>query len=278
VPVSAQEHRPGRLAVIGWPVFHSRSPAMQNAALAALGLDGFVYQHLPAPPELFPEIFAALGAAGFVGANVTIPHKHVALAMSTSVSEAARAIGAANSFSFGAEGSIYADNTDAPGMIDAMDRDLGGASAMILGAGGTARAAAWALREAGAAVFVWNRTPERAQELAKDLDVQAVAVPKTATVLVNTTSVGMDGCPNAELVLRSFAMDSDALASYEQVVDFVYSSAPTALVTEARRRGVATVDGLEILVTQGARSLAQWTGRVAPLDVMRAAAEGKTDA
>jgi shikimate dehydrogenase len=275
--VSEAEHRPGRLAVIGWPVFHSRSPAMQNAALRALGLDGFVYQHLPAPPELFPEIFAALPAAGFVGANVTVPHKHVALAMSEHVSVAAAAIGAANSFSFRADGSIYADNTDAPGMIDAIGRDLHGSSAMILGAGGTARAAAWALREAGASVKVWNRSPERAQKLAEDLDVQAVSVPRAATILVNTTTVGMDGCPNAELALRSFAMDSDALTSYEQVVDFVYSSAPTALVTEARRRGVATVDGLEILVTQGARSLAQWTGCLAPLDVMRAAAEGKSD-
>jgi shikimate dehydrogenase len=277
VPLTATTHRPGRLGVIGWPVFHSRSPAMQNAALEALGLDGFTYQHLPAPPELFPEIFAALGAAGFVGVNVTVPHKHVALAMSDSVTEAARAIGAANSFSFNADGSIHADNTDAPGMIDAIGRDLRGASAMILGAGGTARAAAWALREAGAEVFVWNRTPERAAKLAKDLDVQMVKRPRRATILVNTTTVGMDGCLSVEIMLRSFALDSDALARYEQVVDFVYSSAATPLVTEARRRGVATVDGLEILVTQGAHSFAQWTGRVAPLDVMRAAAEGDRD-
>ena len=86
--MSAGEHRPGRLGVIGWPVFHSRSPAMQNAAIAALGLSGFSYQHVPAPPELFPEILRALPAAGFVGANVTVPHKHVALALSDSVSAA----------------------------------------------------------------------------------------------------------------------------------------------------------------------------------------------
>jgi len=247
---------------------------MQNAALAALALDGFTYQHLPAPPELFPEIFTALPAAGFVGVNVTVPHKHVALAMADTATEAARAIGAANSFSFGADGSIHADNTDAPGMIDAIGRDLNGTSAMILGAGGTARAAAWALREAGSEVFIWNRTPERAAQLAKDVNVQMVARPRRATILVNTTTAGMDGCPSVEMTLRGFGLDSDALASYEQVVDFVYASAPTALVTEARRRGVAAVDGLQILVTQGAHSLAQWTGRVAPLDVMRAAAEG----
>lgn len=273
-----REHRPGRLAVIGWPVFHSRSPAMQNAALAALGLAGeFTYQHVPAPPELFPEIFAAMHAAGFVGANVTVPHKHVALAMSDHRSEAARAIGAANSFSFNADGTIFADNTDAFGMLDAMDRDVRGATAQILGAGGTARAAAWALKQAGATVHVWNRSPERAAALASDLDVAVVDRPRPATILVNTTTVGMDGCTSAESALRSFALDSDALASYEQVVDFVYASTPTALVTEANRRGVATIDGLQILVTQGARSLRQWTGLVAPLDVMRAAAEGAED-
>ena len=270
----SEVHRAGRLGVIGWPVFHSRSPMMQNAALRALGLDGFSYQHLPAPPDLFPEILTALPGAGFVGANVTVPHKHVALAMSHTVSDSARAIGAANSLSFNADGSIHADNTDAPGMIDAIGRDLHGASAMILGAGGTARAAAWALREAGAQVYIWNRTPERAIQLAKDLDVQMVAAPQAATILINTTTVGMDGCWSEENALRSFGLDSDALTSYEQVVDFVYSSAPTALVTQARRNGLVTVDGLSILVAQGARSFRQWTGRVAPLDLMRAAAEG----
>jgi len=275
--VSDGEHRPGRLAVIGWPVFHSRSPAMQNAAIAALGLSGFTYQHVPAPPELFPEILTALPAAGFVGANVTVPHKHVALAMAASVTPAARAIGAANSLSFDAAGAIAADNTDAPGMIAAIGRDLAGESAMILGAGGTARAAAWALREAGATVSIWNRTPERARALAEDLDVEVVARPRPATILVNTTTVGMDERTSVQAALTSFAMDSDALSSYEQVVDFVYSAAPTALLTEGRRLGLATVDGLQILVAQGVLSFKQWTGRVAPLEVMRRAAEGALD-
>ena len=275
--MSDGEHRPGRLAVIGWPVFHSRSPAMQNAAIAALGLSGFTYQHVPAPPELFPEILTALPAAGFVGANVTVPHKHVALAMAASVTPAARAIGAANSLSFDAAGAIAADNTDAPGMIAAIGRDLAGESAMILGAGGTARAAAWALREAGATVSIWNRTPERARALAEDLDVEVVARPRPATILVNTTTVGMDERTSVQAALTSFAMDSDALSSYEQVVDFVYSAAPTALLTEGRRLGLATVDGLQILVAQGVLSFKQWTGRVAPLEVMRRAAEGALD-
>lgn len=275
--MSDGEHRPGRLGVIGWPVFHSRSPAIQNAAIATLGLSGFIYQHVPAPPELFPEILRALPAAGFVGANVTVPHKHVALALADSVSPAAAAIGAANSLSFGADGAIAADNTDAPGMIAAIGGDLAGQSAMVLGAGGTARAAAWALREAGATVFVWNRTAGRARALAQDLDVEAVARPQRATILVNTTTVGMDERTSVQAALRSLALDSDALGSYAQVVDFVYSAAPTALLSEGRRLGLATVDGLQILVAQGAMSFQQWTGRVAPLEVMRRAAEGELD-
>ena len=275
--MSGGEHRPGRLGVIGWPVFYSRSPAMQNAALAALGLSGFTYQHVPAPPGLFPEILRALPAAGFVGANVTVPHKHLAPALADSVSASAAAIGAANTLSFGADGAIAADNTDAPGMIAAIGRDLAGTSAMVLGAGGAARAAAWALREAGATVSVWSRTPERARALAEDLEVEVLARPRPATILVNTTTVGMDEGTSVQAALRSFALDSDDLGSYEQVVDFVYSAASTALLTEARRLGLATVDGLAILVAQGALSLQQWTGRVAPLEVMRRAAEGVLD-
>lgn len=267
----------GRLGVLGWPVFHSRSPEMQNAALAALGMRGWTYQHLPAPPELFVEIVRALGAAGFVGANVTVPHKHVALALADSVTPAARAIGAANSLSFNADGTIAADNTDAPGMIAAIGSELSGQSALVLGAGGTARAAAWALREAGVAVSVYNRTPERARALASDLGVEAVERPIPANLLVNTTTVGMDGSTSAQEALRSLSLDSDALSSYEQVVDFVYSAPPTALVTEGRRLGLATVDGLAILVAQGVLSFQQWTGRVAPLEVMRRAAEGALD-
>jgi shikimate dehydrogenase len=267
----------GRLAVLGWPVFHSRSPVMQNAALAALGMHGWTYQHVPAPPELFVEMLRAMAPAGFVGANVTVPHKHVALALSDTLTPAAREIGAANSLSFNADGTIAADNTDAPGMIAAMGGDLRGRSAVILGAGGTARAAAWALREAGASVSVWNRTPERARALAADLGVEAIERPIAANVLVNTTTVGMDGRTSAPEALRSFGLESDALESYEQVVDFVYSTSATALLTEARRLGLATVDGLQILVAQGALSFRQWTGRVAPLDVMRRAAEGALD-
>ena len=266
-----------RLGVVGWPVFHSRSPAMQRAALRAAGLESWTYQHVPAPPELVEEIIAALPGAGFAGVNVTVPHKHVALAMSDTVSPAAAAIGAANHLAFPLEGGISADNTDAPGMIAAIGRDLAGETAMVLGAGGTARAASWALREAGASVAVWNRTPERAQRLADDLAIEAVGRPRPASVLVNTTTVGMDGHMSEAATLESLGFETDELGSYEQVVDFVYSSAPTPLVTMARRMGLATVDGLEILVTQGALSFEHWTGAVASLEVMRVAAEGVVD-
>src|SRR4051794_14371191 len=109
-----------RLGVLGWPVAHSRSPAMHNAALAALGLKDWYYQRLPAPPEVLADTVGGLHGKGFVGANVTIPHKEAALALADSATEEARAMGAANTLSFGADGAIAASNTDAPGFIAAL--------------------------------------------------------------------------------------------------------------------------------------------------------------
>src|SRR4029077_9453333 len=138
-----------RLGVLGWPVAHSRSPAIHNAALSSLGMDDWRYQRLPVPPERLVETTRALGQSGFVGANVTIPHKQAALALADSASDAASAIGAANTLTFAPDGSIAAENTDAPGLIAALGESPRGARALVLGAGGSARAAAWALREAG---------------------------------------------------------------------------------------------------------------------------------
>src|SRR3954471_6703179 len=151
-----------RLGVLGWPVAHSRSPAMQRAALRAVGLDGWAYQLLPVPAELFAETVRSLPAAGFVGANVTIPHKEAALALADSATPLARTIGAANTLSFGDQG-IQADNTDAPGLLDAIGEPP--ASALVLGAGGSARAAVHALAGAGCAVSILARTPARAEGL-----------------------------------------------------------------------------------------------------------------
>jgi shikimate dehydrogenase len=270
-----------RLGVLGWPVAHSRSPAMHNAALRELGLaPPWGYQRLPVPhepPELFEETTRALGGAGFHGANVTIPHKQRALAIADEASPAARAIGAANTLTFAPDGTIAAENTDAPGLIAAMERaghSPRGLTATVLGAGGTARAAVWALREAGAReVSVWNRTPARARALAGDFGIRAVGLPESTDILINCTSVGLVRPASAtESGLNLLSLEHDLVGRYSYVVDFVYAQSSTELLACAREHGIPTLDGLELLVAQGALSLELWTGRPAPLDVMRIAA------
>jgi shikimate dehydrogenase len=266
-----QEEVVKRLGVLGWPVAHSRSPAMQNAALASLGLRDWSYQRLPVPPALFAQTVRALAQSGFVGANVTIPHKRAALALADSASAVAQAIGAANTLTLAADGTIAAENTDAPGLLDAIGQSPAGKRALVLGAGGSARAVVHALRAAGADVAVWNRSPERARLLAADLGVRAVDAPEPAEVLVNCTSVGLRD-PSA--TFKDLPVSADDLRTYACVVDLVYREGGTGLLLEAERRGCRVVDGLEILVRQGARSFQIWTGRSAPLDVMRRAARG----
>jgi shikimate dehydrogenase len=259
--------------VLGWPVRHSRSPAMHEAGYAALGLDDWRYQLLPVPPELFEETVRALPGAGFVGANVTIPHKEAALALADEATDSARAIGAANTLTFLPDGRIHADNTDAPGLIDALPFDPSGRSAVVLGAGGSARAVVWALVQAGADVQVWNRTDARAERLCAEIGGRAVGTPPaSADLLVNTTSVGLQ---SGQDPFKALPLDVDALDGYPCLVDLVYGSRPTALTSAARAAGATVVDGLEILVRQGARSFERWTGRAAPLDVLRAAARGE---
>jgi len=268
-----------RLGVLGWPVAHSRSPAMHNAALAALGMEDWRYQSLPVPQELFAETVRALGQAGFVGANVTIPHKQAALVLAGQASEAAKAIGAANTLTFAPDGTISAENTDAPGLIAAIEGSPRGISALVLGAGGSARAAAWALREAGASeVSVWNRTRERAERLARELGVRAVNEPARADLLVNCTSVGIERSASEPAGLNQLGLTFDQVGEYPYVIDMVYRSSLTPLLAAAREHGARTLDGLEILVAQGALSFELWTGRAAPLEVMRQAARDPQDA
>ena len=258
-----------RLGVLGWPVAHSRSPAMHNAALHALGLRDWRYQLLPVPPARLAETVRALPGAGFHGANVTIPHKQDALALASDPSPRARAIGAANTLVFAPDGAIAADNTDAPALIAALPLDPRGRSALVLGAGGSARAAVWALLDAGAArVQVFNRTEARARALCDELGAELTLTPGAADVLVNCTSIGLGSGD----VLKELRWDADHVEGYQCVVDFVYAPTETQLVHTARARGVAVVDGLELLVRQGALSFEQFTGREAPVDVMRAAA------
>jgi shikimate dehydrogenase len=261
-----------RLAVLGHPVAHSRSPAMHNAALAELGLAGeWTYEAIDfAPDELEPGVRAMPGA-GFAGANVTVPHKGAALALADTLSETAREIGAANTLSFAA-GEIHADNTDAQGLLDALPELSAEKRALVLGAGGAARAVVWALVREGMEVEVWNRTELRSRNLCDGLGGRPVDAvdPTVYQLIVNSTSVGLRGeDPFAELPLGV-----DDLDERHTVVDLVYGSTPSRLLTVAAAAGAKTVDGIEILVRQGARSLEIWTGQPAPVETMRAAARG----
>jgi shikimate dehydrogenase len=265
-----------RLGVLGWPVAHSRSPAMHAAAFAALGLTDWTYQLLPVPPELFDETVRALPAAGFAGANVTIPHKLAALALADEASDAAREIGAANTLSFDADGAIRAENTDAPGLLASLQLEPAGRTALVLGAGGSARAAVWALLRAGAEVAVWNRTAARAEALVRELGGRVATGAEPADFLLNCTAVGLhDPTHDATRTFKSLPVSADELGEYACVVDLVYRDTPTPLIDAARRAGVEVVDGLAILVAQGAASFELWTGREAPVEVMRTGAAAR---
>lgn len=244
---------------------------MHTAALAAAGLEDWSYQRLPVPPALFVETVRALPGAGFAGANVTIPHKEAALALADTATAGARAIGAANTLTF-AGGRIEAENTDAPGLLAALPVPIAGRTALVLGAGGSARAAVWALLDAGARdVAVWNRTRARAARLCAQLGGRVVLEPPlpAADVLVHCTSVGL---VDPDETFKELPLDADTGLRYSCVVDLVYRDEPTALVEAARTSGAAVVDGLEVLVRQGALSFERWTGRPPPLAVMRDAA------
>jgi shikimate dehydrogenase len=272
-----------RLAVLGHPVAHSRSPAMQNAALEALGLGTeWSYEAIDVDPGEFAGRVRALPGEGFVGANVTIPHKRAALDLADRASEAAAEIGAANTLSFSG-GSIRAENTDASGLLAALPDALDGKTALVLGAGGSARAAVWALAGRGVSVSVWNRTPERTDELVRDLasagagtSAEGRLAPISAEqthsngfeLIVNCTAVGMaDEDPFKELPISP-----DRFGAGVTLVDLVYAGSESRLVREARERKATAIDGLEILVRQGAESLRLWTGMDPPLEAMREAA------
>lgn len=257
------------LGVAGFPVAHSRSPVMQNAALAELGMD-WLYVPVPVPPELFGATARALGAAGFRGLNVTVPHKRAAHELADSRSRAAEATGAVNTLTF-EDGAIHADNTDAAGLLDAIGDSPRGRTALVLGAGGAARAAVWALLDAGASeVSVWNRTAERATAVAAELGARAVERPGAADLVVNCTTVGLGGGEIAELGLAG-------VEPAPLVVDMVYGAGPTPVQEWAEQGGARFVSGLEVLARQGARSLERWTGREPPLEVMRTAAGARQD-
>ncbi len=285
------------LAVIGHPVGHSRSPDMQTAALAELGLAGeWTYGALDVAPEDFEATVAELAAAGeYAGVNITVPHKEAALAMADESTEGARAIGAANTLSF-ADGRIAAANTDAGGLLRSLPADTAAASggyapgadvarrALVLGAGGAARAAIWALVHGGEGspdeegsptavapfeVDVWNRTAERAEAVAAELGAGVVAEPDPAdyALVVITTAVGLGG----EDPFEHLPLAADSFRPGQVVVDMVYGEEASPLLAAAEAAGAAAVDGLEMLVQQGALSLRIWTGEESSIEAMRAA-------
>jgi shikimate dehydrogenase len=244
---------------------------MQTAALAALGLgEEWSYGAIDVAPEQLEARLRELAAGGeYAGLNVTVPHKEGALALADEASEAARQIGAANTLSF-RDGRVLAENTDAAGLIASLPSSPAGRRALVLGAGGAARAVLWVLLREGSEVEVWNRTAAKAAALCAELGGAAVPDPRPETyeLIVNTSAVGL----RDEDPFEHLPLEPDLFAVGQTVVDMVYGGRRSALLTAAEAVGAATVDGLEILVQQGARSLQIWTGLEPDFEVMRAAA------
>jgi shikimate dehydrogenase len=264
--------------VIGWPVDGSRSPAMHNAAYAALGLD-WVYVALPVAPGRLGDALRGLDALGFAGANVTVPHKIEAAELCDMLSDEARRTGSVNTL-VPVDGGLHGDTTDGPGLLAAIAargaRVPQEGEVLLLGAGGAARAAAVALLDAGCRrLSVCARRPEAAADLAGRLaalapgaSVSARAWPPAGdepAAIVNATPLGGRAGPLPVLEL---------VGSGRLVCDLVYRAdgRRTALAAAARERGAMLVDGIDVLVHQGARSFARWCGVEPPLDVMERAA------
>ena len=266
------------LGVIGDPVSHSRSPRMQNAALRVMGLD-WTYVPLPVKADQLAAALRGLHALGFVGANVTVPHKEAVAQLVDELRPVAEASGSVNTIIVQPDGRLIGDSTDGPAIAAAIASEVGeryAGTVTVLGAGGSARAAAAALAQDGCAVQIHARRPEAAEALARDLagtgDVTAVwPLPDpVGGVIVNCTPVGAlvdpDGMP----------LPASRLLDVRVVVDLAYraDATPTPLITAAAEAGCAVVDGLEVLARQGARALEIWTGQTAPLETMLAAARG----
>jgi shikimate dehydrogenase len=257
------------VAVIGDPVGHSRSPAMHNAAFAALGLD-WVYVALPVARGDGAAAVRAVTTLGLAGLNITMPHKADAAAACDDLAPEASALGAVNTV-VNAGGTLLGDSTDGDGFLRAL-HDEGitpaGQRVLVVGAGGAARAITHALGRVGARVTVAARRPEAARSaaaLAPDADatgLDGIAV-ESFDVVVNATPLGMDG--------EAPPFDTAELHAGQFVYDTVYPI-ETPLLGEARARGLRAAGGLGMLVHQGALSFSLWTGVAPPLDVMRAAA------
>ena len=258
--------------VLGWPVAHSLSPRVHGFWLDRYGIDG-AYVPLAVRPGEVADALRALARLGFAGANVTVPHKEAALAAMDEADETARRVGAVNTVVIGSDGALRGSSTDGAGFLESLRAALprwnpAGRCAVVLGAGGAARAIAWALSGAGAGeVRIVNRTAERAAGLAAALGGTAVAVPwdrrtdaaSGAALLVNATTLGMDGQPPLDL-------DLDALPRDAVVADIVYAPLETRLLAVARARGNPVVDGLGMLLHQARPGFHAWFGREPEVD------------
>lgn len=285
-PIDGRTHLVG---LVGWPVEHTLSPAIHNAAFAARGLN-WRYLPLPVPPGQVEAAMGGLAALGFRGANVTVPHKRAVLPTLHTVAREAASLGAVNTVvverSRSGEPSLAGHNTDVAGFTRALRHggfDPADASVVVAGAGGAARAVIFGLMESGAAdIVVLNRSPGRARILVSDLergahtrlragplhDEALVECARSADLLVNATPLGM--WPS---VGSSVWPAKVPLPSQLTVFDLVYNPAETKLLQQARIAGAGTISGLAMLVQQGALGFEMWTGVEAPVDVMRAACE-----
>ena len=270
---ASPDGRTRTVGVMGWPVEHSLSPTIHNAAFAALGLP-WIYVPLPVPPGRVGAALEGLPALGFVGANVTMPHKTEVADRIEHLSDGARRLRAVNTVVVGSDG-LEGHNTDAPGFDRFLRRDVGfdprGRSALLFGAGGAARACALALAQGGLArLFVAARDPARVdiapalQGLAVEVHLVPFAHAGDAPVelVVNATPLGSLG----------ESLPLPTLGPKVAVVDLLYRPATTPLLSAARAAGASAYGGLGLLLEQAALSFELWTGQVAPIEVMSAAA------
>ena len=253
-------------ALLGHPVAHSVSPAMHTALFRRLGIDA-VYLALDVASEALPEAVAGLAASGVAGFNVTVPHKTAIVPLLSGLDPIARQLGAVNLVYRDGEGRLRGENVDAPGLARALETvriTPAGRRCVVLGAGGAAPAAVWALVKGGAAeVALLNRTVARAESLAarlaRALETDVAWGPledaclEEAELVVNATSAGLDG--------HTLPIDASRLRSGATLYDMVYGPRPSPLVQAARARGLRAVDGLSMLVHQGALSAERWLGR-----------------
>ncbi len=264
------------VALIGDPVAHSVSPAMQNAAFKALSLD-YVYLAFRVSSAALGDAIKGIRGLGLRGANITIPHKTAVQSLLDEIDEPARRIGAVNTI-VNDGGRLIGHNTDAPGFLAALKSsgfEPKGQKAVVLGAGGAARAVVFALRDAGATVAIVNRSPEAAIALAGETGASAFELSESglrsamagASLIVNATSVGMS--PDVD----STPLPAHLLRPGLVIFDTVYRPRRTRLLKEAAASGCAAIGGLEMLIEQGALAFTLWTGNNAPRDIMRQAAD-----